>query len=327
MATPDQREEWTLNLYVENDLFSETDQDYTSGIRLSWVSPDIETYYDEDTLPDWVTRMNRRLTFFHGRHKGVERNVIISGAQQIYTPEDETETELIEDDRPYAGWLFLGLGYQTRFENQLDTLELRLGVIGPAALGKEAQDFIHDLRGFAKFQGWDNQLRNEPGVIAVWEHKRKKGIMNANSRFGADLIGHAGFALGNVGTYANAGAEFRMGWAIPDDFGTSAIRPGGENSTPNSVWNPSIAVDRNWGLHAFVSFDVRLVVHDIFLDGNTFKTSHSVDKEHLVADAAVGLSFLYRGVKLSYAHIFRSKEFELQDHSHSYGSLAISYTF
>lgn len=52
MATPDQREEWTLNLYVENDLFSETDQDYTSGIRLSWVSPDIETYYDEDTLPD-----------------------------------------------------------------------------------------------------------------------------------------------------------------------------------------------------------------------------------------------------------------------------------
>lgn len=327
LGTPDQRDEWTLNLYIENDLFSETDQDYTSGIRLSWVSPDIEDYFDEETLPGWVTRMNRRLTFFHDRHEGLQRNLIISAAQQIYTPQDEFEAELIEDDRPYAGWLYLGLGYQTRSDSQLDTLEVQLGVVGPAALGQEAQDFIHDLRGFSKFQGWDNQLRNEPGFVAVWEHKRKRGWMNDNSRFGGDMIGHAGFALGNIRTHVNAGAEFRLGWAVPDDFGTSAIRPGGENSTPNSVWNPVIAVDRNWGLHAFVSFDVRVVAQDIFLDGNTFKNSHSVDKEIVVADAAVGVSFLYRGVKLSYAHIFRSREFEQQDNSHSYGSLAVSYTF
>ena len=326
-ATPDQRDEWTLNLYVENDLFSETDQDYTSGVRLSWVSPDIESYFDEDTLPGWVNSINRRLTFFHDRHEGLERNVIISIAQQIYTPEDEFETALILDDRPYAAWLFLGLGYQTRADSQLDTLEMRLGMIGPAALGQETQDFIHDLRGFSKFQGWDNQLENEPGFVAVWEHKRKQRYMNANSRFGWDTIGHAGLALGNVRTYINAGAEFRVGWAIPDDFGTSAIRPGGENSTPDTVWNPAIAVDRNWGLHAFVSIDVRLVGRDIFLDGNTFRDSHSVSKEPVVADAAVGVSFLYRGIKLSYAHIFRSREFKGQDSSHSYGSLAMSYTF
>lgn len=327
VATPDQREEWTLNLYVENDLFAESDQDYTSGIRLSWVSPDITNYFDRDVLPGWVRDVNKRLTFFHKSHDDLERNVIVSLAQQIYTPEDLNETELIEDDRPYAAWLFMGFGYQTRSRTQLDTVEVRLGVVGPAAYGQEAQDFIHDLRGFDKFQGWDNQLRNEPGFVAVWEHKQKRSAVPDDGSLGWDVIGHAGFAIGNVRTHVNAGAEFRVGWAIPDDFGTSAIRPGGENSTPNAVWNPAITVDRNWSLHAFASFDVRLVGHDIFLDGNTFKDSHSVAKESVVADAAVGVSFLYRGVKVSYAHIFRSKEFSGQDSSHSYGSLALSYTF
>ncbi len=327
LATPDQREEWTLNLYVENDLFAESDQDYTSGIRLSWVSPDITDYYDGDVLPDWVQSVNRRLTFFHKSHEGLERNVVVSVAQLIYTPEDLTETALIEDDRPYAAWLSLGFGYQTRSETQLDTLEVRLGVVGPAAFGQETQDFIHDLRGFEKFQGWDNQLENELGLMAVWEHKRKRRFVPEDGSFGWDVIGHTGFALGNVRSHLNAGAEIRLGWAIPDDFGTSAIRPGGENSTPNSVWNPAISVDRNWSMHAFAAFDVRLVGQDIFLDGNTFRDSHSVPKESVVADAAVGISFLYRGVKMSYAHIFRSKEFSGQDSSHSYGSLALSYTF
>ncbi|MGV0035924.1 MAG: lipid A-modifier LpxR family protein [Candidatus Azotimanducaceae bacterium WSBS_2022_MAG_OTU7] len=66
--------------------------------------------------------------------------------------EDFTEKDLLEDDRPYAAWLFMGLGYQTRAQDQLDTIEVQLGVVGPAAYGQEAQDFIHDLRGFESLQ-------------------------------------------------------------------------------------------------------------------------------------------------------------------------------
>lgn len=326
-ADRDQREKWTLNLYVENDLFSETDQDYTSGIRLTWVSPDISNYVDSEAMPGWVRRINRGLTFFHGSHKGLKRNVIVSIGQQIYTPQDLNQTMLIDDDRPYAGWLFMGFGFQTRTPEQLDTLELRIGVVGPAAFGREAQDFIHDLRGFDKFLGWDNQLRNEPGFVAVWEHKWKRTRGVTGSRFDMDAIGHAGLALGNVRSHLNTGAEFRAGWSIPDDFGTSAIRPGGENSTPDSVWDPRFTGNRKWGLHTFVSFDLRLVGQDIFLDGNTFKKSHEVTRESVVADVAIGISYIYGGARLSYAHIFRTREFSQQDHSHSYGSMAFSYTF
>ena len=196
-ADRDQREEWTLNLYVENDLFSETDQDYTSGIQLSWVSPDISDYVESEELPAWVRRLNQSLTFFHQSHEGLERNVTVTFGQQIYTPQDLNETGLIKDDRPYAAWLFLGLGYQTRAEDQLDTLEVQIGIVGPGAYGQEAQDFIHDLRGFEKFKGWDNQLRNEPGIVATWEHKRKWRRINPETRFGYDAITHARFSLGN----------------------------------------------------------------------------------------------------------------------------------
>ena len=326
-ADRDQREEWTLNLYVENDLFSETDQDYTSGIQLSWVSPDISDYVESEELPAWVRRLNQSLTFFHQSHEGLKRNVTMTFGQQIYTPEDLNETNLIEDDRPYAAWLFLGLGYQTRAQDQLDTLEVQLGIVGPGAYGQEAQDFIHDLRGFEKFKGWDNQLRNEPGIVATWEHKQKWKRINPETRFGYDAITHTGLSLGNVSTHLNAGAEVRIGWALPDDFGTSAIRPGGQNSTPDSTWDPRFIGEKKWGLHAFASFDIRLVGYDIFLDGNSFKNSHSVTKESVVADAAVGIAYIVGGGRLSYAQIFRTKEFSGQDSARSYGSLSFSYTF
>ncbi len=254
-ASRDQTEHWTLNVYVENDLFSETDQDYTSGIRASWVSPDLADYLEDPSLPGWIRYVNRRLTFFHGTKEGLQRNVIFSVGQTIYTPEDLNRTDLIEDDRPYAGWLFASMGYQTRNHNQLDTLEARLGVVGPGARGQQGQDFIHDLRGFEKFGGWDNQLRNEPGAIFLWEHKRKfRRQYSENSRFGVDVVGHSGISLGNVRTYVNAGAEARLGWAIPNDFGTSALRPGGDNTTPDVIWDPRETAGRNWGGHLFFSF-------------------------------------------------------------------------
>ncbi|MFK7828300.1 MAG: lipid A deacylase LpxR family protein [Congregibacter sp.] len=317
---------WTLNLYIENDLFAQTDRDYTNGIRISVVSPDLVDYIEDETLPAWVRGINRKLTFFRDDPKeALQRNLVLSLGQTIFTPRDREATALVKDDRPYAGWLFARAGYQTRSELQMDSLEISIGVVGPAALGQESQDLVHDLRGFERFEGWDNQLDNELGFNILWEEKRKARFFeNSNSRFAMDMIGHAGIALGNVATYTNIGAELRLGWSIPDDFGTASLRPGGDNSTPDVNWSRR-NTDRDWGLHGFVSFDTRLVARNIFLDGNSFENSHSVDREPVVADAAVGLSMYYRGARLSYAQIFRSREFDTQGETHSYGSLALSY--
>ena len=46
-------ESWTATLRFENDLFADTDRNYTNGIKLSWISPDLDHFRDSDKLPEW----------------------------------------------------------------------------------------------------------------------------------------------------------------------------------------------------------------------------------------------------------------------------------
>jgi len=332
LAADSSSEPWTLNLYVENDLFSETDQNYTSGIKASWVSPNVTSHLDDPNLPEWVGHITPHLPLFdppNPNDEPIQRNVVLSLGQQIYTPEDLNRVTVDPNDRPYAAWLYGGLAYHSRTRRQMNTLELNLGIVGPWAFGQEAQDFIHDLRGFDKFKGWDNQLKNELGIQIVYEHKNRFLKGQLSPLFQYDTILHAGGSLGNVATYLNAGAEVRLGWNLPQDFGTSALRSGGDNSAPGlgDGRYQRGSRDNNLGVHAFVSVDGRWVLQDIFLDGNTFRSSHSVDKKAWVGETAVGVAALYKGWKLSFARIHRSKEFTLQEDGHSFGSLSLSYSY
>ncbi|MEH6579407.1 MAG: lipid A deacylase LpxR family protein [Amphritea sp.] len=329
----------TLSFYLENDLFAETDQQYTNGVRVSWVSPDISDYLNDEQLPGWVRRYNRFVTaplglFEEGQppaESEISRNLVITVGQQMYTPEDIDRVTVDPDDRPYAGWLYLGAGYHLKARQKMDSAIINIGMIGPASQAQEAQDFIHDLRGLETFKGWDNQLSNELGLQLVYERKYRQPVQNIAGGLQYDIIYHGGASLGNVATYLNGGAEFRIGWHLPDDFGTSALRPGGDNSAPGKkdrrTSGSGYSLDENLGLHGFISLDGRWVLRDIFLDGNTFTDSHSVDKKPLVGDIAIGASMLVQGWKLSYARVFRTKEFDTQSSSHSYGSLSASYSY
>ena len=318
---------WTLNVYFENDLFGETDQNYTNGVRMSWVSPDTESLANEPLFPHWLQDVNQQLRFFNRLDDALEHNVVLSLGQLMYTPTSTERYELVEDGRPYAAYLYGGIAYHTRSDGQLDIVELNIGMVGPAALGHETQDFIHDLRGFEKYNGWDNQLRNELGLQLIVEHKERIFQGKVVGTVSHDFIAHGGANLGNVATYLNVGGEYRIGWQLPDDFGTSAVRTGGDNATPGRHdyrrLSPNALIH---GLHAFFSMDGRLVARDIFLDGNTFRDSHSVDKESAVADFSFGVSFLTGGWKVSFAHVFRTREFKQQPHHHKYGSLSLSYS-
>jgi len=319
---------WTLSLYMENDLFDDTDRQYTSGVRASWVSPVIDSFIDDPAIPAWIRGANRALTVLDPLparfEKDPSRRLVVTLGQQMYTPEDRERTTLDPDDRPYAGWLYLGFGYHTQTRHKLNSFEVDLGVVGPWSLAHESQDLIHDLRGFDRFEGWDNQLHNEPGIQLIYERKQRLLFGGLVDNFQHDLIGHAGGSLGNVATYLNTGVEYRIGYNLPMDFGTSALRPGGDNSTPTAV-DPRL--HNEWGMHLFLSLDGRWVLRDIFLDGNTFRDSHSVDKEPLVGDAVWGVAATWERWKLSLANYYRTRQFEGQDGGHKFGSISLSYSY
>jgi hypothetical protein len=317
---------WTFTFRLENDLFAGTDRHYTNGIKLSWISPDLTRFRDSDQLPDWGKQIVNRLPY--SQMEGLQRNIVFSIGQNMYTPADIEARELLRNDRPYAGWLYGSAAFHNKDYRHLDTFEVQAGFVGPVSLAEETQDLIHDLRGIDKANGWDNQIKNEPGLNLIYEHKDRILTPVTLSGFGFDAITHYGGALGNVFTYANAGLEMRLGWNLPTDFGTSLLRPGGETNAPADTQDPRFQeIGHGFSLHAFAAVSGRMVFHDIFLDGNTFRDSHSVDKEFLVGDLVYGISLIVDSVKVSYAQVLRTREFEGQDSGQNFGSISISYTY
>lgn len=248
--------------------------------------------------------------------------MVITAGQAMFIPKDRYRSDLIRTDRSYAGWLYLGLGYNARKEQRMDSVEANIGIVGPAALARQSQSFIHDLRAIPRFNGWDNQLNNELGIQLVAESKRRVWANDEIGRLQSDAITHYGASLGNVSTYLNAGTELRIGNYIPNDFGTSPIRPGGDSNAP--LENQITRHFTEGGVHAFISTDARLVARDIFLDGNTFADSHHVEKRYLVGDIAAGIAWQWPGGKIAYAHYIRSKEFTSQSATYGFGSITLS---
>jgi hypothetical protein len=314
----------TLGLYMENDLFGGTDEHYTSGFKLSWSSRDLEqlsdSRYTSPLLPlfDILPYINE---------KNYQKNLVFSLGQNIYTPVDTDAYALIEDDRPYAGWLYLGIGVVWKDEVVKNSLVLDIGVVGSWSLAEQTQRVIHDLRDIDSPNGWDNQLEDEVGFTLAYERTWRWPKYERRSGFGWEVLPHAGAAVGTVRTFANAGAELRAGFNLPDDFGTPSIGPSATTSTPV---DGQMAADRAWfdlGAYLFLRVDGRAVARNIFLDGNTFSDSPSVDKYPFVADLSAGVAMNIKNTKIAYALVYRTEEFEDQEDAQIFGTVSLNWTF
>ena len=128
--------------------------------------------------------------------------------------------------------------------------------------------------------------------------------------WGADFIPAAHFSLGNVDTHLGLGVVARAGFNVPNEFETT-----GQRTSPR------------WGAYWFAGADGRVVGRNIFLDGNTFKDSHHVDKETFVTDLRAGLVLVLKRVELVAAVDWRSPEFEAQSSWDTFGSATVRYKF
>ena len=326
-------ESWTFSFGFENDLFADTDRFYTNGIKLNWISPELQWFEDLDWIKNnsflsgTLKQMISLLPYSDDPNR--QRHFSFSVGQKMFTPENISSPNVVSTDRPYAGWLYGDIAFHSKNKRRLDTFGIQMGLVGDISLAETAQDFIHSLRNIDKANGWDNQLEIEPGLALIYDQKRRvirrTDIFNS---FGFDTIIHLGGAVGNVFTNLGGGGEFRIGWNIPTDFGSALIRPAGNTNAPTDSQDPRYLSGKDaFSFYFFTAANGRLVLRDIFLDGNTFTDSHSVDKRTLVGEFILGSSFVFKNLKVSYAQVFRSKEFDLQKSGQNFGSISISYTY
>ena len=307
---------YVISIQFENDFFGGgTDRHFSHGTRIECLTNPIQWIRDAaDKLP-WFRSERAR----SNPNEELKARASFSIGQNMYTPEDTAAPELITKDRPYAGWLYMGFGLVANQGNKrYDKLELELGMVGPDSFAEDVQTFWHSLLGLQVPQGWDNQLKNEPGAVLYYEQTRRLERQNVGFGLSFDVLPHLGGALGNVFTYAAAGITVRLGSELDDDFGPPRMRP----SLPGSAY---FRPEKGFNWYLFAGLEGRAVLYNIFLDGNSYTDSHSVDKKPFVGDLQAGLVFQWNRFRFSYTQIFRTKEFDGQDTGDIFGSVSLSY--
>lgn len=300
----------TLSLLFENDLFYNSDHDYTNGVLIGYTTAPQDT-------PDWAVDLARKLPFF--AQEGEVRTRYALG-QDIFTPHNLSLPNPPPTDRPYAGFLYGAFGLVDDNETSLDQLQVTLGIVGPASLAEDTQKFVHRIIHGTDPQGWATQLRDEPGLIIQYERSLK--LIPPQSVFGLffDAEPHYGIAIGNIYDYVNVGGMARLGINIPKDYGPLRIDP----SLPGSgFYEPTGGV----GAYIFAGVDGRAIARNLFLDGNSFQDSRSVSKMNLVGDLELGAAVTFRAFQLTFTHVMRTREYATQKTAAQFGAVNLSVRF
>ena len=292
----------------ENDsVLFDSDKYYTQGLELTYLGPDVAA----DSA--WIGPFNvlADLGPFDAAGAGeVSRRYEVLLGQSMFTPEDTAREDPDPSDRPYAGWLYGGVGLiQDTDRRRLDHLELLVGVVGPAAQGKKTQNDYHQFLGVEESRGWDEQLDNEPGLMLSYERKWRF-LKPVGDGLAVDAIPELGITVGNVMDYVQAGGMVRFGKNLEADYGPSRIRP----ALSGTPYFNSDYLEGTFGFYFFVGAQGRAIARNLFLDGNTFEDSRSVDSNALVGDLSGGLSMFWGdAAKLDAVITYRTEEFEDQD--------------
>jgi lipid A 3-O-deacylase len=311
-----------VNLLEENDsLYFHTDKHYTQGIRLSYLTPTVAADGFWDRL---FQALPADTPFFNASASSDRRAAVVFG-QSIFTPDDLQAKPPNPHDRPYGGWLYGGMSLLQRSgDTMLENFEADLGVVGPGALGKQVQNNWHQFIGIKPARGWSDQLQNEPGLLLNYQRLWRFAVPGvALGPVGIDVVPQLGATAGNVFTYAEAGAMMRIGTDLGADFGPAHVNP----ALSGTDYFDSAKAGDGLGGYFYIGTEGRAVAHNIFLDGNSFRSGPSVSRKPLVGDVTTGLAFLWsRCVKLDFSVGLRSEEFYGQRTPDAMGSAALSFS-
>ncbi len=306
-----------FGIAIENDSKNVggpgSDQAYSNGVHFAYI-------YARDQVPKWAPQSLRESDLLKSDMKGSTANFGLSLNHQIFTPNNIHVTGLQTNDRPYAAWLNVAFSVLLKNHVRSQSIELNLGVIGPAAKGETVQNTFHKWIEVTNAQGWGNQLNNEPTVQLSYQQRRNFVEFKSGSGTYFDLIPMFGGGFGNVYIGAHTGILARVGYNLPDDIGPS--RPSGSDS--ETFVAPMTTDASRSSYYLFAGLRGNAVARNIFLDGNTFQPSHHVTKYPLTFETEVGLSTQIRPISITWRFVVRSPDFEENSGFNSFASVGLS---
>lgn len=322
-----------LTFYLDNDLFSGEDQDYTNGARLSWISGNRPAFgylparqvLEKLSGADEASSAIRRLSGFEPgdiEQANVVVNYGLSIVQLMFTPADFESNVQPPGERRYAGWLGIGFSLHAKNERVLNSAELILGTLGPRSYAEQTQNFIHDIRGIPEFQGWDDQVPNEFTLDLSFVQKRRLRFLERPERnFSMDGFTELGTRLGTFRTAAYVGGFLRLGFHLPPDHSDPRIS---STAYSHRFFESGRGTDSDWSLYGLAGANAAAILYDATLDGPLFRNFDTgITREPWVGETYLGFGLRWKSLEFSYVHTFRSEEYKEQSGGSEFGSLAL----
>ncbi|NQV03218.1 MAG: lipid A deacylase LpxR family protein [Bacteroidia bacterium] len=294
-----------FDLQVDNDMFNYTDRFFTSGLRADLIVPAFR-YNPLNLLqiPYWGDGIN-----YYG----------LCVVQNIYTPSTTLAGGILEGDRPYAGYLYVG---SYKITNDVSTRirltsELQLGIIGPSSFGGALQLAFHTSTPQNNPPlGWEYQIKDD--LLLNYRATIEKGIVTT-PYLEANL--HATGLLGTVYTNISGGIYLRTGLFNPY-FQNLFLSKWSLNKKRGT---------RNFQCYVFVNLGGRAVGYDATLQGGVFNQTNvytlpSSVMTRLLFLGSAGLTITHGGIQIKGEQFLLSPEFQ-NGWWHKWLSVSLTYSF
>ncbi len=285
----------------DNDLFISLSQDryYTNGMFFTY------RYLSNKTS------------------KKIEKKIYeLQLGHKMYTPYKATVQTLGEHDRPFASYIYgsFGINYFVKENNILKT-SIEIGSIGPASLGQELQDFIHDIYGFRKAIGWKYQIKNA-FALNLNTSFTTQILKDKSNNYDLNWTSNASF--GTVFTNISSGFYGRIGLKPLQNL-VNSIAFNSNLNAKNSKYNNEIES------FIYIKPMVSYVLYDATIQGSFLNTRSPITYSVMPFkfSTEIGIRFTANRFNLGYTIYYHTKKLKsLQvPTGNFYGNIQINYQF
>lgn len=239
--------------------------------------------------------------------------------QYVYNPQTRLADDINRNDRPFAGYLFVEVGRNLFYKNEavLKT-NFQLGYVGPNAFGEEAQLVFHDIFGYKRVYGWQNQIKNALAMQANMLYSKKIAV-TSNQTF--DFHAQTELNAGTIWNAVNVGVLGRIAIKKLLSMYDSNLHGAAVNSDPNAYKDQS-------EFYFYVNPNLNYQIYDATIQGSMFNDNSPVtyDLVPFRFQGEAGFKYRKNHWNISYSFLYRGKEVDNRaNKNYFYGSIVLGY--
>ena len=289
---------------------------------------------DDSYLAQGFDRYYTAGTFFFFRHAlkpdsaGKLQNKVLGFeiGQKLYTPQSGSiNLTGVDDpryiDRPFAAYLYAGVNLNLLFKDESNLkLGAQLGVVGPAAIGQQIQDFIHNTFGLYHPSGWEYQIDNDAEINLSANYNR---LLIRDSWVDLSLTSYAN--LGNGFTGAGVGPLLRLGY-FNQLFNS-------ESTQSTAIYSRKVKPLHDHEIFFYYQPLFNWVGYDATVPGSLFNKQSTTSiaitgtPEHIVLSNQLGIGYSGKRFVIDAAFVYHSRDVKNMLTNDDWGDITFLYRF